>query len=83
MTGRSFTMNYVSYRVCGVVRSGSYLTPNSYAQVYVPYSVSPDYRKSQYGIDYLGAFNVTFLVKIVNRQKHCGMIFRRLFVKRT
>lgn len=63
VTGRSFTMNYVSYRVCGVVRSGSYLTPNSYAQVYVPYSVSPDYRKSQYGIDYLGAFNVTFLVK--------------------
>jgi putative ABC transport system permease protein len=61
--GRTFSLNYVDYRVCGVVRSASCLTDESYAQVYLPYSVSPDYREVKYGFDYLGAFGVTFLVK--------------------
>lgn len=63
VVGRSFTLNYISFRVCGVVRGGSYLTHKSYAQVYIPYSVSPGYRNPEYGIEYLGGFNVTFLVK--------------------
>lgn len=61
--GRTFSLNYVDCRVCGVVRSASCLTDESYAQVYLPYSVSPDYREVKYGFDYLGAFGVTFLVK--------------------
>lgn len=63
VVGRSFSLDYVNYRVCGVVRSASYLTSDSYAQVYIPYSVIPKYRDSNYGIPYLGAFGVTFLVK--------------------
>ncbi|WP_044270147.1 ABC transporter permease [Bacteroides timonensis] len=63
VVGQSFSLNYINYRVCGVVRSASYLTPKSYAQVYVPYSVSPGYRDPKYGIPYLGAFYITFLVK--------------------
>ena len=42
VVGRSFSLDYVNYRVCGVVRSASYLTSDSYAQVYIPYSVIPN-----------------------------------------
>lgn len=63
VVGRTFSLNYIEYRVCGVVRSASYLTDYSYAQLYVPYSVSPGYRDSKGGFDYLGAFRLTFLVE--------------------
>ena len=63
VVGRSFSLNYIDYRVCGVVRSASYLTSKSYAQLYVPYTVSPDYSSPKYNLPYLGAFNATFLVK--------------------
>lgn len=63
VVGRSFRLNYTDYRVCGVLHAGSYLMRNSYAQVYLPYSVQADYRKPKYNMDYLGAFSVTFLVK--------------------
>lgn len=63
VVGRSFSLDYVNYRVCGVVRSASFLTSDSYAQVYTPYSVVPKYRDPNSGIPYLGAFSVTFLVK--------------------
>lgn len=62
VVGRTFSMNYADYRVCGVVRSASYLTRKSYAQLYLPYSVAPGYREPKYGCAYLGAFNIRFLV---------------------
>lgn len=63
VVGRSFSLNYTDYRVCGVVRDASYLTPGSYSQVYLPYTVSDGYEKGKYGIPYLGAFSLTFLTK--------------------
>lgn len=63
VVGRSFRLDYTDYHVCGVVHAGSYLMQKSYSQVYLPYSVSADYRSPKYDMDYLGAFNVTFLVK--------------------
>ncbi len=63
VVGHSFSLNYIDYRVCGVVRSASYLTSKSYAQLYVPYTISSDYSSPQFNIPYLGAFSVTFLVK--------------------
>ena len=64
VVGRSFSLSYVHYRVCGVVRGGSYLTPQSYAQVYLPYSVDEGYRRSQTDMfPYIGTFSLTFLVK--------------------
>lgn len=63
VVGQTFSLNYINYRVCGVVRSASYLTHKSYAQIYAPYSVSPGYREPKYGLPYLGAFAITFLVK--------------------
>lgn len=64
VVGRSFSLDYVNYRVCGVVRSASFLTPQSYAQVYLPYSVAEDYKIPATGqFPYCGNFSVTFLVK--------------------
>ncbi|MCD8092017.1 MAG: ABC transporter permease [Bacteroides sp.] len=63
VVGRSFSLNYADYRVCGVVRGASYLTSKSYAQVYMPYSVAKDYQESKYDIPYLGAYGVTFMVE--------------------
>lgn len=63
VVGRSFSLNYVDYRVCGVVHGASFLTSRSYAQVYMPYSVAKDYQKAEYGISHLGAYKVTFMVK--------------------
>lgn len=63
VVGRRLSLNYVNYRVCGVVEEASYLTSQSYSQLYVPYSVFPGYREPKYDMDYLGAFSVTFMVK--------------------
>ena len=63
VVGRSFSLNYIDYRVCGVVCSASYLTSKSYAQLYIPYTVSPDYSSPKYNLPYLGAFSATFLVQ--------------------
>ena len=64
VVGRSFSLSYVHYRVCGVVEGGSYLTPQSYAQVYLPYSVDEGYRRGQTDMfPYIGTFSLTFLVK--------------------
>lgn len=61
--GRPLSLDYRSYRVCAVIRGGSYLTPQSYAQVYLPYSVDADYKDVRGDLPYLGDFEVTFLVK--------------------
>lgn len=64
VVGRSFSLDYVNYRVCGVVRGASYLTSKSYAQVYLPYSVFGNYTKPYSDkFPYSGIFSVTFLVK--------------------
>lgn len=64
VVGRSFSMDYVNYHVCGVVRGASFLTRQSYAQVYAPYSIASNYKDPVVSsFPYCGLFNVTFLVK--------------------
>lgn len=64
VVGRSFSMDYVNYHVCGVVRGASFLTRQSYAQVYAPYSIESNYKDPvASSFPYCGLFNVTFLVK--------------------
>lgn len=43
VVGRTFLKGVFEYRVVGVVKEASRLTPNSYSQVYVPYTTSPTY----------------------------------------
>lgn len=64
VVGRSFSLDYVDYRVCGVVRQASYLMSKSYSQVYIPYSTSSNYRAATTPeAPYIGRYNLTFLVK--------------------
>lgn len=64
VVGRSFSMDYVNYHVCGVVRGASFLTRQSYAQVYAPYSIESNYKDPVVSsFPYCGLFDVTFLVK--------------------
>jgi len=64
VVGRTFSLNYMECRVCGVVRSGSYLTPKSYAQLYLPYSIVPGYDEPLTPrFPYIGQFGLTFLVR--------------------
>ena len=43
--GRTFSVNYKTFTVCGVVEAPSRLMENSYADIYAPYSIVDDYRK--------------------------------------
>lgn len=62
--GKNFSLNYNDFRVCGVVRSASYLTKQSYSDVYLPYSIAAGYRDpKEDDMPFLGAFSVTFLVE--------------------
>ncbi len=61
--GGEIVLNDVGYRVIGVVKEGSVLTPRSFAQVYVPYTTAPDYDYTSCGVPYLGSMEVRFSVK--------------------
>lgn len=63
VVGRTFSLNYTNVRVCGIVNSASYLTSQSWAQVYLPYSTSDNYKKSEGDFPYLGGYNITFLTR--------------------
>lgn len=64
VTGQTFSLDYQRFRVCGVVRSGSYLTRQSYAQVYLPYTVAPRWdRDIDGGSQQLGSFSLTYLTR--------------------
>lgn len=61
--GRTFSLDNVGYRVCGVVKGASYLMSESFAQVYMPYSVVPGYKTRNFNASYAGSFRLTLLVK--------------------
>lgn len=62
VVGKSFTMNYLDYRVAGVVEEASFLTHQSFGQVYVPYSTVSGYDQSGSFLPYYGGYVFTFLV---------------------
>ena len=60
LIGKTFTMNYMDYRITGVVEGASVLTGKSFAQVYVPYSSENNYDRNG-GLLYFGAYEITVL----------------------
>ena len=62
VVGKNFLMDYTNVKVVGVVKSGSFLTPDSYAQVYLPYSCREGYddEGSHWA---LGGYRVYILMK--------------------
>ena len=63
VVGRTFKMDYVEYRVCGVVRPASVLTRSSFGHVYTPVTSSGGYKDTFGSCDMVGSLSVTFLVR--------------------
>ena len=61
--GKTFTMNYVDYRVAGVVEAPSFLCKRSFSQIYFPYSFHEGMSQSWGKSGMIGAFEVTMVVK--------------------
>lgn len=61
IVGKVFKMNFMEYRVAGVVKEASFLTKKSFAQVYVPYTSENESSKAN-RLPYYGAYEITLLV---------------------
>jgi putative ABC transport system permease protein len=53
-TGKQLSLNFKPYRISGVVKDASYVTYRVCAQVYIPYTVFPDYKNGFEPGGYLG-----------------------------
>ncbi|RHJ92431.1 ABC transporter permease [Parabacteroides bouchesdurhonensis] len=47
--GQYISLNFRQYKVCGTVQDASYLTSRSYAQLWIPYTVSESYQQDTWG----------------------------------
>ena len=63
VVGQTFSMNYVEYRVVGVVKSASFLCKQAYAHVYVPYTTHKEASSNFGSTSLLGYMCVTLMVK--------------------
>ena len=62
VTGKYITIDFIEYKICGVVKTPSYATNLSYAQIWMPYTCIPNYDKySQMGA--LGGYQVVILAR--------------------
>lgn len=61
--GRYVSLNFVPYKICGVVKEVSFVTNTTYAQLWIPYTVT-DYRESFTST--LGQFAVYILAPTVH-----------------
>ncbi|RHJ81814.1 ABC transporter permease [Parabacteroides sp. AM08-6] len=61
--GRYVMMDFVPYRVCGVVQEASLVTPDTYALLYIPYTARDDYApdKKNDSTGSLGGFRAYIL----------------------
>ncbi|MDR2496039.1 MAG: ABC transporter permease, partial [Tannerellaceae bacterium] len=60
-TGRYFSLNFKQYQVSGVVRDASFATNRSYGDLFVPYTVVPNYGEGGGLEGSLGAFQAVIL----------------------
>jgi putative ABC transport system permease protein len=45
VTGKQVSLDFRSFRVCGVVKDASYVTGRTYAQLWIPYTVNSGYKE--------------------------------------
>ena len=70
LLGKEFTMDYLNYRVVGVVESASLLTHQSFAQVYMPYTCVQGFDQlPSPNLPYYGKFSLTFLTESAEQAK--------------
>ena len=63
VVGKRFTMNYMDYQVVGVVEAPSFLCKNSFAQIYLPYTVHKEHDQSWGESGMIGYLQITMVVK--------------------
>jgi len=61
VVGKTLSLDFTEYRVCGVVRDVSYATPATYAQIWVPYTCRADYKQDFGNSGILGSMEVYIL----------------------
>jgi putative ABC transport system permease protein len=61
VTGRTVSLNFKTYRVSGVVRDASSVTEQTYAQLWLPYTLIPDYRRGEGPGRLMGSMKVYIL----------------------
>lgn len=62
--GKHFKLDGNEYRVSGVVENVSFVTPNTYADVWVPFTINPNAtRTSDWGEGFLGEMDTYILAK--------------------
>ena len=62
VVGREVLLNYVPYRVCGVVKDVSRATKNTYAHIFIPFLSNHECNTSWQN-DIMGALSVTILAR--------------------
>jgi len=60
-TGREVVLDLSRYRISGVVKDVSLITGRTFAQLWIPYTVKPDYKESFGPAGALGQFEVCML----------------------
>jgi putative ABC transport system permease protein len=60
-TGRTVSLNFIPFRVCGVVKDASFVTTRTYAQLWVPYTVDPNYKEAHGPGNLMGNMQVYIL----------------------
>ena len=63
IVGKTFTMNYLDFRVVGVVEAPSFLCKKSFAQIYLPYTLHGECYTEWGNSKLIGAFEITMVVK--------------------
>lgn len=72
--GKTFTLNYADCRVVGVVKDASFLTIDSFAQLYLPYTTLTGYdQMEQNSGEMIGPYKVYFKV----RDEEQGKAFKK------
>lgn len=62
VTGKEIELNYVPYRICGVVKDVNSLAETAYAQVWIPYNSTNSIHNS-WNNDNMGMFSVVILAR--------------------
>ena len=65
VVGKYITLDFLEYKICGVVKTPSYATELSYAQIWIPYTCVPNYDKGNY-IGAIGGYQVVVLARLTD-----------------
>lgn len=80
--GRTFVLDSDEYRVCGVVKDVSFITPATYADIWLPLTVDADIIKdNKGGYELVGDLNVYMLAPSVDAKDKVISEVRDVFRK--